>query len=155
MERLTTMLKCIFCNIGKSSTFSLSLDQNSLEFGAKKFGRKLDNITSGEVYNCNQPYRSLSGLSEQEISSLIEHALSAFEQVVIMARAGEPLWILDLRPNKLKLNEHEYFKIFQKGFTQKPVGFISEASRECAIVMMSPLEIVDIFMELVCFQCIP
>ncbi|KAI5669489.1 hypothetical protein M9H77_19342 [Catharanthus roseus] len=50
--------------------------------------------------------------------------------------------------NKLKLSEHEYFKTFGKGFAREQIGFISEASRECNIVMMSLLKMVDMFMEL-------
>ncbi|KAI5669491.1 hypothetical protein M9H77_19344 [Catharanthus roseus] len=60
-----------------------------------------------------------------------------------------PLWIQELGCNKLKLSEHEYFKTIEKGFPREQIGFISKASRESNILMISLLNTVDMFMELV------
>jgi hypothetical protein len=99
----------------------------------------------------SQSFRSLSCLSEEVKSSVIERAVSAAEELALMARSGEPLWIPDLQRNTVVLNEQEYFKTFQSEFAPNPMGFKSEASRECDVVLMSPSNILEIFLELVGF----
>lgn len=146
------MVKHIVGEIRKSSRLSLPLNQDSLELWAKILEGEIHNITTGEICSSNLRDRSLNNLREQDISILIQHGLSAMEEVLVLARVGEPLWIPDIHCNTLKLNEYEYFKTFQKGFAQQKVGFISEASRESTIVMMSPLNVIEIFMDMVCFH---
>ncbi|XP_012850835.1 PREDICTED: homeobox-leucine zipper protein ROC2-like [Erythranthe guttata] len=79
----------------------------------------------------------------------IDIAIAAMEELVRVARLGEPLWVPSVDRNFSLLNEEEYLRSFTRVFGPKPNGYKSEASRECAVVSMCATNIVEILMEVV------
>ncbi|EYU26146.1 hypothetical protein ABFS82_08G107300 [Erythranthe guttata] len=77
----------------------------------------------------------------------IDIAIAAMEELVRVARLGEPLWVPSVDRNFSLLNEEEYLRSFTRVFGPKPNGYKSEASRECAVVSMCATNIVEILME--------
>ncbi|XP_004968001.1 homeobox-leucine zipper protein ROC5 isoform X1 [Setaria italica] len=71
-------------------------------------------------------------------SMLLELAISAMDELVKLAQIDEPLWLPSLNgsPNKEMLNFEEYAQSFLPCIGVKPVGYVSEASRESGLVII-------------------
>ncbi|CAO2193352.1 unnamed protein product [Urochloa humidicola] len=71
-------------------------------------------------------------------SLLLELAISAMDELVKLAQIDDPLWLPSLNgsPNKEMLNFEEYNHSFLPCIGMKPVGYVSEASRESGIVII-------------------
>ncbi|XP_062226479.1 homeobox-leucine zipper protein ROC4-like [Phragmites australis] len=85
-------------------------------------------------------------------SMFLELAVSAMDELVKMAQMNEPLWIPSVSspglPAMEMLNFKEYLKTFSPCIGVKPVGFVSEASRESGIVSIdSSAALVEAFMD--------
>ncbi|KAG9153315.1 hypothetical protein Leryth_018032 [Lithospermum erythrorhizon] len=92
--------------------------------------------------------RSVSVPNEADKRAIIELAVAAMEELIILSHAGEPIWIQNGDNNFSEtLNEDEYQKTFYQGLGPKPLNFRSEASRESAIVIMNHLSLVEMFMD--------
>ncbi|KAK4491947.1 hypothetical protein RD792_002730 [Penstemon davidsonii] len=85
--------------------------------------------------------------TEAEKPMVIELAVAAMEELVRMAHAGEPLWMSSTENSLEGLNEDEYMRTFACGLGPKPLGLKTEASRESAVVIMNPMNLVKIFMD--------
>ncbi|XP_060189986.1 homeobox-leucine zipper protein ROC7-like [Lycium barbarum] len=86
-------------------------------------------------------------MSEIEKSSIIEVAVEAMEELLQMARMGEPLWLSSIYNETIFLNEEEYMKRFHRGSGRKAQEIKTEASRENAIVIMNHIHLVEILMD--------
>ncbi|KAH7692395.1 homeobox-leucine zipper protein [Dioscorea alata] len=82
-----------------------------------------------------------------ERSMFLELALSAMDELVKMAQMDEPLWFRSLDGGKDSLNYEEYQQLFPRCIGVKPVGFISEATRETGIVIINSLALVETLMD--------
>jgi homeobox-leucine zipper protein len=80
---------------------------------------------------------------------LLELGLAAMEELVRMARMDGPLWTADGT-----LDEEEYARMFgQRGMLgPKQYGLVSEASRDAAVVIMTPASLVEILMDVVSIE---
>jgi homeobox-leucine zipper protein len=87
-------------------------------------------------------------------SMLLELAISAMDELVKLAQIDEPLWLPSLNgsPNNELLNFEEYAHSFLPCVGVKPVGYVSEASRESGLVIIdNSLALVETLMDEVCF----
>ncbi|XP_078447932.1 homeobox-leucine zipper protein HDG1-like [Wolffia australiana] len=77
---------------------------------------------------------------------LVELALTAMDELVKMAQMDEPLWVRDAggRP---ALNKDEYARVSSHCLGASPVGFVSEATRETAIVIINSSALVETLMD--------
>lgn len=77
--------------------------------------------------------------------------VAAMEELVMMAYEGAPLWIPaknDGPPNQPDiLNKVEYLRIFPRDPNHSPKKFWPETSRDSAVVLMDPINIVKILMD--------
>ncbi|CAD6262650.1 unnamed protein product [Miscanthus lutarioriparius] len=85
-------------------------------------------------------------------SKVAQLAVSAMNELVKMAQMSEPLWIPSVSspgsPTMETLNFKEYLKAFSPCVGVKPIGFVSEASRESGIVTIdSSAALVEAFMD--------
>ncbi|KAG6582592.1 Homeobox-leucine zipper protein ROC5, partial [Cucurbita argyrosperma subsp. sororia] len=78
------------------------------------------------------------GMMMMERCVYLEMALAAMDELVKMANGEEPLWIGE------KLNEEEYSRMFSGGCFG---GFVSEASRESALLFLHSSSLLDTLME--------
>ncbi|XP_066348140.1 homeobox-leucine zipper protein ROC5-like isoform X2 [Miscanthus floridulus] len=85
-------------------------------------------------------------------SKFAQLAVSAMNELVKMSQMSEPLWIPSVSspgsPTMETLNFKEYLKAFSPCVGVKPIGFVSEASRESGIVTIdSSAALVEAFMD--------
>uniref|UniRef100_A0A7N0TU79 Uncharacterized protein n=1 Tax=Kalanchoe fedtschenkoi TaxID=63787 RepID=A0A7N0TU79_KALFE len=107
--------------------------------GAEMFGPASDHLIRS--INEQQP-------TEADKPMIVELAVAAMEELLRMAQMGEPLWVpsVDGSASSL-LNEDEYNRNFHRCIGPTPAGFITEASRDSAIVIMNHGNLVEILME--------
>ncbi|KAE8733190.1 Homeobox-leucine zipper protein MERISTEM L1 [Hibiscus syriacus] len=90
--------------------------------------------------------RSVIWPTETDKPMIVELAVAAMEELMRMARSGEPLWVPG--ENSLDaLNEEEYLRTFTRGIGPKPLGLRSEASRDSAVIIMNHVNLVEILMD--------
>ena len=81
---------------------------------------------------------------------VVELAVAAMEELVRMARVDAPLWTADGA-----LDEEEYARMFggPRGVLgPRQYGLVAEASRDAAVVIMTPASLVEILMDVVSSQ---
>ncbi|XP_065878508.1 homeobox-leucine zipper protein PROTODERMAL FACTOR 2-like [Euphorbia lathyris] len=130
--------------ISSLSQFSSHLPSRSLDLGMGSFGAQSGYV--GEMYGAADLLRSITGPTESEKPMIVELAVTAMEELIRMAQAGEPLWIPSENSTEL-LNEEEYLRAFPRGIGPRPLGFKSESSRESAVVIMNHINLVEILMD--------
>nr|XP_029123237.1 homeobox-leucine zipper protein ROC2-like [Elaeis guineensis] len=74
-------------------------------------------------------------------------AAVAMEELMVMAHAGEPLWIPGLDGYYEILNEDEYARAFPRGLGPKRLALRTEVTRGTTIMFTTPLFLVDIIMN--------
>ncbi|CAA6656324.1 unnamed protein product [Spirodela intermedia] len=81
-----------------------------------------------------------------ERSMLVELALAAMDELVKMAQMEEPLWVRDGSGREV-LNSEEYARVSSHCLGSKPVGFVTEATRESGIVIINSSALVETLMD--------
>ncbi|KAL4363140.1 hypothetical protein GQ457_04G010420 [Hibiscus cannabinus] len=125
--------------LGNFPLLSSPVPPRPFDFGAQP--------VSEEMYGVGDLLRSISAPSETDKPMIIELAVAAMEELIRMAQMDEPLWMASLDGSTCVLNEEEYIRTFPSGIGPKPTGFISEASRETAVVIMNHINLVEILMD--------
>ncbi|KAJ6807559.1 homeobox-leucine zipper protein ROC5-like [Iris pallida] len=83
-----------------------------------------------------------------ERSMYLELALVAMDELVKMAQMEEPLWVGGgLEGGKEVLNYDEYLRAFPRCIGEKPVEFVSEATRETGMVIVNSMALVETLMD--------
>ncbi|XP_077248553.1 homeobox-leucine zipper protein ANTHOCYANINLESS 2-like isoform X2 [Tasmannia lanceolata] len=82
-----------------------------------------------------------------ERSMFLELALAAMDELVKMAQSDDPLWLPSLEGGKVTLNYDEYLRVFPRCIGAKPVGFVTEATREAGMVIINSLALVETLMD--------
>ncbi|KAE8693813.1 Homeobox-leucine zipper protein ROC6 [Hibiscus syriacus] len=96
----------------------------------------------------NRPTTAVTGIDRSvERSMLLELALAAMDELVRMARTGEPLWVRSLEGGREILNQDEYLRTFTPCIGMKSNGFVTEASRESGVVIINSLALVETLMD--------
>ncbi|RCV34994.1 hypothetical protein SETIT_7G203300v2 [Setaria italica] len=103
-----------------------------------------------------------SAMTSIDKSMFVQLAMRAMDELVKMAQMNEPLWVPSVSspgsPTMETLNWKEYSKTFSPCVGLKPIGFVSEASRESGIVAIDSAALVEFFMDEVrwsdMFSCI-
>jgi homeobox-leucine zipper protein len=93
---------------------------------------------------------ALASMVDNDRSVFLEIAINAMDELVKMAQVGDPLWVTGVpgSPNKETLNFEEYSHSFESCIGMKPVGFVSEASRDSGLVMIdNSLALVETLMD--------
>ncbi|GMI75276.1 homeodomain GLABROUS 2 [Hibiscus trionum] len=124
---------------GNFPLLSSPMPPRPFDFGAQP--------VSEEMYGVGDLLRSISATSEMDKPMIVELAVAAMEELIRMAQMDEPLWMASLDGSTCVLNEEEYIRTFPSGIGPKPNGFISEASRETAVVIMNHISLVEILMD--------
>ncbi|KAG7568640.1 START domain [Arabidopsis thaliana x Arabidopsis arenosa] len=111
----------------------------TFEFGMGSNGR--------DVYgNVGNHSRETTGPADNK-PIIMELAVGAMEELLVMAQVAEPLWMGGVDGTSLALNLAEYTRTFRKGLGPRLNGFRTEASRETGIVAMCPIGIVEMLMD--------
>ncbi|RZS26034.1 hypothetical protein BHM03_00059328, partial [Ensete ventricosum] len=85
----------------------------------------------------------------QERFVFLELALAAMDELVKMAQMEEPLWVPGLEAGSDALNYDEYYRCFSGCIGGRPTGFVSEATRETAVIIINSSALVDTLMDAV------
>ncbi|XP_059634120.1 homeobox-leucine zipper protein ANTHOCYANINLESS 2-like [Cornus florida] len=80
-------------------------------------------------------------------SMYLELALAAMDELVKMAQSNEPLWFRSLEGGREVLNHEDYLRTFSPCIGLKPNGFVAEASRETAMVIINSSALVETLMD--------
>ncbi|KAJ8511792.1 hypothetical protein OPV22_002226 [Ensete ventricosum] len=83
----------------------------------------------------------------QERFVFLELALAAMDELVKMAQMEEPLWVPGLEAGSDALNYDEYYRCFSGCIGGRPTGFVSEATRETAVIIINISALVDTLMD--------
>jgi hypothetical protein len=78
-------------------------------------------------------------------------ALSSMDELVKMCNANEPLWITNNENGKEVLNLEEHARMFPwpSNLKQNSSDMRTEATRDCAVVIMNSINLVDAFLDAV------
>ncbi|XP_031494535.1 homeobox-leucine zipper protein ANTHOCYANINLESS 2-like [Nymphaea colorata] len=82
-----------------------------------------------------------------ERSMLAELALVAMDELVKMANTDRPLWIPNSEGGRETLNYEEYLRAFPRCIGPKPVGYVTEATRETGLVIINSVALVETLMD--------
>ncbi|KAF3784613.1 Homeobox-leucine zipper protein PROTODERMAL FACTOR 2 [Nymphaea thermarum] len=121
------------------------ISRSSIDLGVGNFGPSMggDMFGGGELLN-----KPVAAQLEIEKPMVIELAVAAMEELIRMAQLGQPLWTPGGVDGSAEvLCEEEYLRTFPRGIGPKPLGMKSEASRETAVVIMNPSNLVEILMD--------
>ncbi|KAJ3680138.1 hypothetical protein LUZ60_016416 [Juncus effusus] len=131
-------------------TAPLSLPHpNSLDLavGPNRFAAPVPALTEFPTSQTS-PLGTVDVDKSYERSMLLELALAAMDELVKMAQMEEPLWISpSFEGGKESLNYEEYVRNFNRCAGVKPVGFVSEATRESGVVIINSLALVETLMD--------
>ncbi|XP_074272052.1 homeobox-leucine zipper protein PROTODERMAL FACTOR 2-like [Silene latifolia] len=112
-------------------------------------------LVGGDMYaSAGDLLRTIAPPSEADKPLIIELAVAAMEELIRMAQAGDPLWVPSPENGPEILNEEEYFRTFPRGIGPMPLGLRSEASRYSYVVIMSPMNLVEILMDVNQWSCV-
>ncbi|KAG6530271.1 homeobox-leucine zipper protein ROC5-like [Zingiber officinale] len=83
-------------------------------------------------------------------SLVVDLALAAMDELVAMAQMEEPLWVRSFVEGVAgaeTLNHEQYHRNFRRLIMPSPAAYVSEASRETGIVLISSVALVETFMD--------
>ncbi|KAH8513848.1 hypothetical protein H0E87_006922 [Populus deltoides] len=88
-------------------------------------------------------------LMEEGKGLAMELALSSMDELVKMCHANEPLWIRNIENGKEVLNLEEHGRMFPwpSNLKQNSSETRTEATRDCAVVIMNSITLVDAFLD--------
>lgn len=99
------------------------------------------------------PYAFPTAASELEKPLMVEMATNAMEEFIRLVQTDEPLWVKSGSDGRDMLQLETYERMFQRPSQQlKLLDTRIEASRDSALVIMSALALVDMFMDAVRFH---
>lgn len=124
-----------------------SLDLSVGGFTSPGFSPSLDlDLLSGSSSNIPLPFPT--PISEIEKPIMAELATNAMEELIRLVQTDEPLWIKSGSDGREVLHTETYDRIFPKPGNQFLGSEIQvEASRDSGLVFMSPVALVDMFMD--------
>ncbi|KAG6534433.1 hypothetical protein ZIOFF_008319 [Zingiber officinale] len=94
------------------------------------------------------PYAFPTATSELEKPLMVEMATNAMEEFIRLVQTDEPLWVKSGSDGRDMLQLETYERMFQRpGQQLKLLDTRIEASRDSALVIMSALALVDMFMD--------
>ncbi|KAB5564254.1 hypothetical protein DKX38_004308 [Salix brachista] len=88
-------------------------------------------------------------LMEEGKGLAMELAMSSMDELVKMCHANEPLWIRNIENGKEVLNLEEHGRMFPwpSNLKQNSSETRTEATRDCAVVIMNSITLVDAFLD--------
>ncbi|KAH7557598.1 hypothetical protein JRO89_XS11G0187900 [Xanthoceras sorbifolium] len=78
---------------------------------------------------------------------LVELAVAAMDELVKLAQLDGSLWVRPADGGREVLNQEEYVSTFAPYLGPKPDGFMTEASRETAVVVINSVALVETMMD--------
>ncbi|KAL6001086.1 hypothetical protein ACLOJK_006813 [Asimina triloba] len=88
----------------------------------------------------------IAGISEMQKSLMVEIATNAMDELIRLIRTDEPLWRKS-RDGRDVLDLDSYEQIFSRSSHLKNHNIRIEASRDCGLVTVDELTLVDMFMD--------
>ncbi|CAN6484886.1 unnamed protein product [Victoria cruziana] len=132
-----------------SSSLDLAVGSNG--FGSLS-GVATATLPSGADFSCAGAALGVvpprpSTMMTAERSMFAELALVAMDELVKMANTDRPLWIPTSEGGREALNYEEYLRTFTRCIGPKPVGYVTEATRESGLVIINSVALVETLMD--------
>lgn len=86
-------------------------------------------------------------LTEAEKPLVVELAVAAMEELLLVAQAGEPLWVLDPHTGTEVIDHEAYLQRFPRGIGPTPMGLKAETTRHTGLVIMNATSLVETLMD--------
>eukprot|EP00249_Psilotum_nudum_P017905 c26546_g1_i1 orf=485-2119(+) len=160
---------CLNCG-GPADMSVMRLDEQRLRMENAKLRDEIDRISAIAAKHIGRPFTSLLpirpnsgvdstftacanqlgrpfGLTESEKSAVVELALASMEELMQIAQAVQPLWVLDAVTDTEVIDRTQYLHQFPRGIEPTPSGLKSETSRTRGVVIMNPLAVVENLMD--------
>ncbi|CAL5185284.1 unnamed protein product [Lathyrus oleraceus] len=93
------------------------------------------------------PMGMMGNDAHQERSMLLELAYAAMDELIKMSQPDSSLWIKVSDGTKEVLNHEEYSRIGSPFNDPKPNGFVTEASREIGVLIISSADLVETMLD--------
>ncbi|KAF7822028.1 homeobox-leucine zipper protein HDG11-like [Senna tora] len=105
--------------------------------------------TSSSSSGPTLPFHNLPPLSDTEKSVISEIAANAMQQLLRLLQSNEPLWMKSSSDGRDVLNLEAYQSVFPRPNSHqlKNPNVRIEASRDCGVVIMNGMTLVDMFMD--------
>ncbi|GLT35989.1 hypothetical protein SLA2020_103960 [Shorea laevis] len=133
---------------GLNSNLELAVGRNGFAGGSGNSGITTLPMGLDFVEGTMMPMLKPMGLEvPHDRSTLFDVALAAMDELIKMAQMDSPLWMKSLDGGKEMLNHEEYMRTFSSLVGMKPSGYVTEASRDTGIVIISSLDLVDMLMD--------
>ncbi|KAI5076470.1 hypothetical protein GOP47_0008535 [Adiantum capillus-veneris] len=148
-------------NLGSTLPSPTSTTNSTVHLPNETQGGNNSNVVDNEACNhsplpiSHRPIRLL----ECQKPMVVEHAMAALDELVQVAQAKEPLWMLDPLTNLQVLDYQQYFHQFSSNIVNhSPPAMRRESTRDTALVMMDSKSLVEVFMNVATwadmFSCI-
>ncbi|KAL9680636.1 hypothetical protein QQ045_018521 [Rhodiola kirilowii] len=139
-------------NYSTGPLLSPPIPSRPLDLAAFPFSGDATTMGGGEMFGPDHLIRSINEqpATEADKPMIVELAVAAMDELLKMAQMGEPLWVPsadDGSSSNYVLNEDEYNRNFHRCIGPTPSGFITEASRDSTVVIMSHVNLVEILMD--------
>ncbi|GLU21058.1 hypothetical protein SLE2022_372230 [Rubroshorea leprosula] len=135
---------------GLNSNLELAVGRNGFagvsNSGINTLPAGLD-LGDGAMMPLLKPTMGLEGPLDR--STFLDVAVAAMDELIKMAQVDSPLWIKSLDGGKETLNHEEYIRTCSSCIGMKPSasGYVTEASRETLMVIISSVSLVDVLMD--------
>ncbi|KAK8529120.1 hypothetical protein V6N12_059911 [Hibiscus sabdariffa] len=139
-EALSTA-SCPNCG-GPTAVGQMSFDEHQLRLENARLREEIDRISAIAAKYVGKPLGNFPLLSSPVPPRPFDFGAQPVSEE--MYGVGD---LLSLDGSTCVLNEEEYIRTFPSGIEPKPTGFISEASRETAVVIMNHINLVEILMD--------
>lgn len=91
----------------------------------------------------------LTNTTSTRVSVYLDLALSAMNELEKLVHMKAPIWIPHSESGMETINHEEYHRVFPRVIGEKPIGFVSEATRETGNVIINSSALVDTLMDAV------
>ncbi|MCO5564600.1 hypothetical protein L7F22_018265 [Adiantum nelumboides] len=138
-------------NLGSALPSPTSTTNSTVHLPNEAQGGNNSNVVDNEACNLS-PLPNISHrpirLLECEKPIVVEHVMAALNELVQVAQAKEPLWVLDPLTNLEIIDYHQYFHQFpSNNFINHSPNVRRESTRDSSLVMMDSKSLVEIFMN--------
>ncbi|KAK9092109.1 hypothetical protein Syun_027020 [Stephania yunnanensis] len=86
-------------------------------------------------------------ITEADKTMVVEHAVSAMEELLRLGQLGLPMWIPTPDGMTDVLSEEEYYRVFPRGNRRNNEGLRTEATRTNGVVLLNHFSLVEMLMD--------
>ncbi|XP_072951679.1 homeobox-leucine zipper protein ROC2-like [Typha angustifolia] len=146
MKEALRSASCRSCG-GQATVAQMSLDEQNLRMENAHLSHEIERISAILAKYADSPIDIGMFIGCNEKRAIVELAISGMDELIAMARFGEPMWQMSPDGSTEIMNIEEYTAAFSGGVGPEMHGMKTEATRASGVVMLSHLPLVNFFMD--------